>query len=369
MRVMHLTTHLNVGGISQYIYSLLKEMRQDLDFACVVSSGGIYEERFLACGVLPITLPIRTKSVLNPKVFFAIFPLIKLLKKNKIDIIHAHTRVTQVLSAIVSCITGIPYVTTWHGYYTPRFGRKLFPAYGRRVVAISDPVREDLVTSFGVPAAKISLIYNGIDMDEFEEKGKTADVTQDKKRWGIEGAFPVIGTVARLVADKGHACVIKAFKTFSERYPAAKLLIVGEGKYRSRLDEMVDYYGLRSRVVFVGTVKNVARIIQLMDIFVLVPSLKEGFGLAVIEAMTLRKPVIVSRIGGLTAIVEHDRRGFIIEPEDDGMLVERLAFLAGHPEKRVQFAEAAYRYCRENFTITAMAEKMKTLYDEVLSEV
>jgi glycosyltransferase involved in cell wall biosynthesis len=205
-------------------------------------------------------------------------------------------------------------------------------------------------------------------MDEFEGRGNVADLLQERERLGLDKAFPVIGTVARLVADKGHACLIKAFKVLSEKYPGAQLLIVGEGKHRSKLDELVRHYGLERRVVFVGAVKNVARLMQVMDIFVLVPSLKEGFGLAVIEAMTLNKPVIVSRIGGLTAIVEHERRGLIIEPENSAMLAEQLEYLTKHPEKRLQLAAAAYQYCRENFTIATMAGKIKALYEEVVSQ-
>ncbi|MFC1809029.1 glycosyltransferase family 4 protein [Candidatus Omnitrophota bacterium] len=366
MRVLHLTTHINVGGISQYIYSLLKEMNKELDYSAVVSSGGTYEKRLQECGTDIITLPIKTKNAFSPKIFFAIIPIVKILREKKIDLMHAHTRVTQVLAFFVSIITGIPFVSTWHGYYKNRIGRKLFPAWGKKIIAISDPVKDDLIHSFHLPEEKIRLIYNSIDMDRFESKVVGINSDEEKKKLNLDNAFPIIGTVARLVEDKGYPCLLNAFKVILKKHPAGKLLIVGEGKYKEQLKALINDLDIAQHVVVLGAVENVAIPLQTMDVFVLVPSLREGFGLSVIEAMTLKKPVVVSNIGGLVSIVEHKKRGLIIEADNEKALAESIIYLIENSDKRNEFIENAYLYVRQNFSIATMVKKVKKLYEECI---
>ena len=144
MKILHLTTHLNRGGISNYIFTAGALLISKGHEVFVASSGGEMEKEFIEKGFRLLVLPIRTKSELSPKIYFALPPLLRFLKENQIQVMHAHTRVTQVMAFWLSKISGIPFISTCHGFYKRRLGRRLLPAWGEQIVAISDPVAENL---------------------------------------------------------------------------------------------------------------------------------------------------------------------------------------------------------------------------------
>ena len=145
MKVLHLTTHLNSGGITNYILRLIKPLRElGIDLS-VLSSGGEYTTFFKDAGAEVYELPIRTKSELHPKLYWAVPSVLRLIYEKKIDLLHAHTRVTQVLAYWTQRITGVGVATTCHGFYRRRFGRRLIPAWGDRTIAISQPVADNLM--------------------------------------------------------------------------------------------------------------------------------------------------------------------------------------------------------------------------------
>ncbi len=114
MRILLLTTHLNIGGITTYTVSLAKALKEKGEDVIVASSGGILVPELTAGGISHIKIDINTKSELSPKVFFSIFEVRKLVKKMKIDVIHAQTRVAHVIGFFVSKTASVKFVTTCH---------------------------------------------------------------------------------------------------------------------------------------------------------------------------------------------------------------------------------------------------------------
>ena len=136
MKVLHVNTHLNTGGIGRYIVSLCDALRS-IGVECVVaSSGGDLEEELKARGITHRPLDIMTKFEFGPKVFKAGSSLAQIIKEERIDIIHAHSRVSQMASCLASRKTRIPYISTCHGFFKTRLSRKLFDTWGRKVIAI-----------------------------------------------------------------------------------------------------------------------------------------------------------------------------------------------------------------------------------------
>ncbi len=367
IKVLHLTTHLNVGGITTYIYLLAKEMNKNGYEISVASSGGESSESFHQMGIATHEFNVRTKSELSPKLYMAIPKIIQLVQNEEIDLIHAHTRVAQVLAWWIQRFTRVPYVSTWHGFYKRRLGRRLLPAWGDHVIAISNPVEDSLLEKFQVPKEKVSTIFNAIDVEELEKKAAQKDVKAIRSEWNIKSSLPILGIVARIVQDKGHEYLIRAMTTLQKKFPDLKLLIVGEGPFKKHNERLVKELGLSNCIVFVGTLRDVTKALVVIDIFILPAIWREGFGLSIVEGMALKKPVIVTNIWALNAIV-HDRvNGLLIEPKNVDALVSAITELIEHKELRDQISARAYETVKKEFCIDRMAREIDQLYRKIVN--
>ncbi|HDZ77042.1 MAG TPA: hypothetical protein ENH41_03055, partial [Candidatus Omnitrophica bacterium] len=208
MNILLLTTHLNFGGIASYIVNLAGELKKRGHNVLVVSSGGNFTDALARKGVEHIDIDIKTKSELSPKLIFAFFKLKRIIIKRNIQIIHSHTRVTQILSHFLNKSLNIPYVTTCHGYFKPHWGRRVFACWGDITIAISAAVKKHLIDDFRLDENKIRLVYNGVNV-----KPKTQyDNEKIRVGLGFPREAPIIGIIARLSPVKGHKYLIAAMK-------------------------------------------------------------------------------------------------------------------------------------------------------------
>ena len=260
----------------------------------------------------------------------SLFKLLPHIKEKNIDIIHSNTRVTQVLSCIIEWLSGKPFVSTCHGFFKKRFFRKIFPCWGKKVIAISQQVKEHLLKDFAVKEKDIVVIHNGIDVDRFRnhkpENSAFGGREQLKTDLGL-GSGPVVGIIARLSDVKGHIYLIEAMKKVLKALPDAQLLIAGEGKMKDELVSLARHLGLEGKVFFLPQVCDTVKVLSIMDVFVM-PSLKEGLGLALMEAMACGLAVIGSDVGGIKSLIQHDYNGLLVEPEDTVALSSAILEIA-----------------------------------------
>lgn len=368
VRVLHLATHLNVGGITTYIQLLASAMNGPDFELMVLSSGGACALQFEKLGIRTFSLPIKTKSELDPRIYFFIPKVIQIIREQKIDLLHAHTRVTQVMAWWIRRFTGIPYVSTCHGFYKRRLGRWLLPAWGNRVIAISVPVEDSLIQDFKVPESRARTIFNAVNIEELEARAQKHDLSKVLAEWNLKPEFIRIGIVARLVEDKGHEYLIRALRVLLDQKTFdAKLLIVGEGPHKAKLFKLVKELRLESNVVFIGNLIDVTKALVAIDIFVLPAVWREGFGLSIIEAMALHKPVIVTNIWALNALVHNMQNGLLIEPKSVNQLADGINLLIKDKKLSQRIGEEGYQTVKKEFSISRMAAQMRVLYQEVLS--
>jgi len=366
MKVLHLLKHLNTGGITSYVLGLVKPLRQhDIEIQ-VLSSGGECQSDFQALGVVSHQLPINIKSELSPNLYTSIPKVIRIIRENKIDLLHAHNRPNQVLAFWVQKITGIPVVTTCHGFFKHHLGRRLLPAWGNQVIAISFGVYDHLVNDFHVPESKVLTIMNGVDIRKIDQAYEKHDPKEVRVRYGFQPQDCVIGNIARMVADKGHEFLIQAVSLLKQKNGNIKLLIVGDGRERAHLQQLVQTLGLDKQVVFTGNVKDITEPLAAIDIFVFPATWREGFGLSIIEAMICRKPVIVSNIRALNTLVKNNDTGILIEPSNSHVLADALNHLIKNSDLRRSIGASGRRMAEQNFSIERMSEEMASLYKKVL---
>ncbi len=362
-KVLFLTTHLNTGGITSYLFTLSRRFAERGLSVAIASSGGDRQEEFAALGVTLMTLNIRIKNELDPRLYAAVVRLRRMIRKEAVDIVHAQTRVTQVMGTLLSRMTLATYCSTCHGFFKPRWHRRVFPCWGKAVIAISPAVREHLKNDLCVAENRIFLISNGVDVEAFPLKNGD-EKRALRKAWQLpEG--PLLGIVARLSDVKGHPVLIKAMPAILARFPDARLLIVGEGKMEGVLKREVVSLGLEQRVIFSPVVNRTADVLPLLDVFVL-PSLQEGLGLSVMEAQAAGLPVVASRVGGLTSLIEDGRTGRLVDPGNSEQLAGAIIDLLANPQEAQAMGWQARVFIEREYSAEQMARRTVEMYERIL---
>jgi len=363
MNIVYLANHINIGGISSYILNLAEGLKQRGHKILVASSGGELLTRFREKGIAFVELPLRTKCEISPKIFFSKLRLLKLTGQERIDILHSNSRTTQVLASAVSKKTGIMHISTCHGFFKKRFSRLVFPCWGEMVIAISESVKDHLVRDFRVNPEKIRVVHSGIDLVRFriEDIENRPDI---KMGLGLGGG-PVIGIIARLSQEKGHIYLIQAMRQVIDKVPQAQLLIVGEGRMKKALLGLIEKLGLNKSVFLVPSVVDTPHALSVMDLFVL-PSLKEGLGLALMEAMAAGLPVIGSSVGGIKSLIRDRDNGLLVKAADADCLAEAIVELLKNYKQANSLAARARIFIKENFSQSKMVLETERVYLQCL---
>ncbi len=360
MNILFLTTHLNTGGITSYLLTLSKGLIKKGHKVYIVSSGGNMVEMFEGNGARHLKLNIRTKSELSLKIYWNLGRVESFVHEKAIDVIHAQTRVTQVMGFFVARDTGVPCVSTCHGFFKTRLSRRLFPFWGKGVIAISPAVEEHLKKDFRVSPDKVSLVMNGLDVSDFVCK------TEQEKKDGRESLGlpegPLIGIIARLSDVKGHEVLIKAMYKIVQKILNARLLIVGQGKMEDALRQQVNELNLQNHVFFSESVNEPEKFLPLFDLFVM-PSLQEGLGLSVMEAQAAGLPVVASRVGGIPSLVEDGRTGRLVKPGDADELAKAIISVSQDNFEATKMGLRAREFVIKNFSADEMVDKTIEVYN------
>jgi glycosyltransferase involved in cell wall biosynthesis len=364
MNILYITNHLNIGGITSYVFSLARGLRQRGHNVYVASSGGQLAAKFKQENIFFLPMPIKTKSEISPKIFVSLLKLLGAVKQYNIEIVHANSRTTQVLGYLLARLTGLPYISTCHGFFKKRLSRRIFGCWGERVIAISEPVKEHLVRDFKVEEERIRVIHHGIDVNKFSAES-TEHRVQKKKDLGL-GIGPVIGIVARLSDVKGHIYLIEAMKTVLANITDAQLLIVGEGKMKEELVDLSKRLGIEKHIYFLPSFAETKDVLAAMDIFVL-PSLKEGLGLSLMEAMAQGLAVIGTNVGGIKTLIQDGINGLLVTPADINGLSGATISLLENSAKRQDLGNNARAFIKDNFSQEKMVLETEKLYQECLS--
>ena len=267
------------------------------------------------------------------------------------------------MAACLNKITGKPFVSTCHGFFKRRLSRRIFPCWGKRVIAISEAVYEHLHKDFHIDPKRVVLIKNGIDLENFPMV--SAQTKEMKRRAFGLADEPIIGIIARLSSVKGHDVLIEAMKKVAAEFPRAKLLIVGEGSLEKELKAMVEDFKLSSNVRFYSIVNQSLDMLALFDIFVM-PSRQEGLGLSVMEAQAAGLPVVASKVGGLPSLIEDGRTGLLVPSENANLLAGAILLLLRNRDKAREMGGRARDFIQKEFSAQRMVEETVRVYQDLL---
>lgn len=371
IKLLHLITTFSVGGAEMHLLSLIRGLLATGDYHITVAffKEAAEEARslvpdFRALGIEVVDLRMRARMDI-----FALIRLYKLLRITKPDIVHTHLFRADLFGPLVAKLTGIPVVlSSVHNvesfYQNPLVQIALRTSYRLcdYIITISDAVKLPLVNSVRVPASKLRRIHYGLDWTPSEIE----NAERLRMEYGFTDKDIVIGTVGRFVEQKGHRYLIESFAHIRQKVPQAKLLIVGQGKeLRKELGLLISRLRLENDVVLTGYKDNIPALMHAIDLFAL-PSLWEGLGLVLLEAMAAGKPVVASAVDAIPEIVVDGTTGFLVPAKDSVALADAISCVLLEPVLWQKFGEAGRARVRENFTSRSMVEKTCQVYEAAL---
>ena len=367
--------HVAVGdlwaGAEVQLNVLLSKLvqRAEMNLSVILFNEGRLEKEIESLGIPVRVFPESQWG--SGKIFFE---LVREFKKSNIRIIHTHKYKDTILAAPAAKLCGIPHVVrTVHGLREPFDGLQAFKMSCYE--AIERTVHRSCVDSIiGVSSqiaarykadgevSRVTCIRNGIDLE-----GKSVQVNrwQIRKDLGIDSETCLIGTVGRLTPVKGIPYLLDAARILLRQGANVKVLVVGDGSIRQDLLAQAGNLGVGERVVFLGHREDTDVLLQALDIFVL-PSLSEGIPMALLEAMAASRPIVASRVGGIPEIIEDGVEGYLVEPMDVNNLAERCRRLIESPDVARKMGEQGRKRVNSEFSATAMADRVVSVYKEVL---
>lgn len=370
LKVVHLLDTDQFAGTERYVLTLSEELAQIgvcAYIACLPDSPLCREAQQQNLPTLPILQtgnPLRNARVLAP-----------VLREKGVHLTHAHNGRATLMAALVQRRTGVLAVMTQH-FLAPQFttyrGVKRLAAnlahhwvnrHIAHVIAISDAARAAMMLRESIPASRITTVRNGISPLEEPDAQRCRKL---RREWNFADHQPLIVTVARLAAEKGLSCLLQSLVSVGKTHPEARFIVVGEGPMQEQLHREAKSLGVWERVVFTGFRRDAKDIIAAGDIFVL-PSLAEPFGLVLLEAMALRKPVIATRAGGPLEIVAEEETGLLVPPDDPNALARAIQQLLSHPTAAATMGQAGRTRFEHHFTARQMAQATRAVYETVKS--
>lgn len=366
-KLMLLAIGLGVGGTETHILELASRIdRSKYDVVvCSLKSDGCLADELRRRGIRVVSLEGAGK--LDARVLFRLW---KVLRREQPDVIQSFlfwanvsARVLGRASRACAVISSYHDVVVGEGWLVRTIDR-LTVKWAHAIVCCSEAVRRSLSSRIGSESARLTIIPFGLDVARF-----SAGDIAGKKELGLAEKGVVIGTVCRLVEPKkGLAVLLQAVTDLSRRrgIPEFQLLIVGDGPARPMLEMMCRDFGIDSRVVFAGERRDVPQLLPLLDAFVH-PSLYEGFGIAILEAMAAGRPVIATSTGGIPEFVDQAKTGLLVEPGNAKGLADAIETVLLNPDEARQMGKRAQAHVCQKFSITGVVRQHEQVYESCLA--
>lgn len=361
-KVVEVLTDSNIGGAGIWVENLLLEMEDDLDMTIIMPNESLLYDRLK----LIENVQLMTVQGIKDRSFSlgSIWTFWKLFKGLKPDVVHCHASLSARVAA--KLLPGIYIVNSRHcvepiskNPYKAKLKNWVNRTFSHKIHAVSKGVRDNLLAE-GVPLKQIVAVDNGV---KLLEPVPDSELEALADKYGTRGK-KVIGFVGRLEEVKGPmdlvtiGLVLKA--SMDEPW---MMLIAGTGGLEEPLKDAVKKAELEENVRVLGFVDRPAELYNLMDVCINT-SRSEAISLTLLEAMTLKVPVMAYDVDGLDQVVIEDKNGWLMKPFEAKKYGEQLAELLKDDAKRAAFGDYAYQHVSENFTVQAMADEIYRLYKE-----
>jgi glycosyltransferase involved in cell wall biosynthesis len=360
-RVMHVVLSLDPGGTERLVIDIVKGLAPAVEsIVCCLDRPGAWAPELTRIGVPVLTL--RRQPGFHPGLGRRIA---RLAASHGVSVLHCHQYTPFVYGQLGAVLApSLRVVFTEHGRLSdagPSFKRRVLnPVLGRlpdAIFAVSQDLRSYMVGE-GLPASHVKVIHNGIDAGP---PPSAAARLEARRALGLPSDACVIGTAGRLDPVKDLATVIDAFAALRRRHPDMRLVIIGDGPERSRLEAHAAARDLAAAIVFTGYRRDARALMPALDVYVN-SSVQEGVSLTILEAMAAAIPVVATRVGGTPEVVLDDETGVLVPPRSPGRLCAAVERLMAAPERRRLLGDAARFRVKRSFSTRAMIAAYASAY-------
>ncbi len=354
-RLRDLYRYLNGDDLKIFIFYCSKVAGEVRDFMIregVKEEDLIFLSRFKKWMIIPFILELKRKFL-----------------DKQIDIVHTLEIQTDILGLLAARLAGIKYVfSLFESKIIPdniSFIKQLFYRIGNKMVrnkflktiVVSEELKKELISANLRPADKIMVLPLGINIPYRYRNYKFNPSRLREKR-------PFIGAISRFSKEKGLERFIKAMPLILEKLPDAQFIIVGKGPEEKNMKRKADELGLNSKITFKGWTEDVFYALESIDIFVM-PSVREGCPHSLLEALALCRPVVASKIEGISAIVESGKDGLLVDTSDSKQFADAVLFLGSNPDEAAEMGKRGSKKVADYFSIKKEMDYMKRLYLEI----
>jgi glycosyltransferase involved in cell wall biosynthesis len=376
IRVVHCLEQVRSGGVERRRLSLARRLdseRFEQMLICTEASPEL-RAKFESAGCAIAEIGPLRRGVDWAKIQCAA----QILREFRPDITHGAVFEGVIIAALAGRLAGAPIViaeetitpigrrVTGHLYF------RFLAALADEVVAISNAVSDYLIRTIKLPRAKVRLIYNGV---ADPGPASAAELANVRAKLGLTEGVPVVGTVGRLAAPAGHppdshkhvADAIFSMNSILKRFPATKMVIIGDGPDRKLLEQRAAEAGLGDSVLFVGFQSNVRPFLESMDILIHA-SATEGLPLALVEAMFASCPVVATDVGGSNEVVVDGETGFLVPFGAPQNIADRTVQLLAEPALRQHMGALGLKRAQELFSEDRYVREVSAMYDELLRQ-
>lgn len=342
----------------------------------LATTAGEFTEEIEKTGVKVVNIPIARN--INPiSDFISLIKLYQYIKKEKFHSVQTYTTKAGFIGRLAARLAGVPVIIhnilelpqNSAGNPILKFLYKTMEQIAARwadfIITTTNPNRNQILQNHIVPPERLAAIPEGIELKNYEEV--KADPLQKRKELGIPDGVILTGTVARLEAAKGHKYLLEAVKQVLETRKDVYFVMVGKGHLQAELEEKTKELGIQDYTRFLGFRDDMPEILQSIDLFVL-PSLWEGQGVVLMEAMCYKKPVIACEVGGVVDVVKDGENGLLVPPRNPGRLADAILRILDMPDKMKEMGDAGYRRIAEKFRDSEMNDRRFEVYRKLYGE-
>ena len=374
IRLLWLIDSLTLGGaesLAAAFAAACDRRRMEVQVCFLKRIGGNpFEDTLRARGVRCTSLEAR-----NLRDVRAFRRLVRLIRDEGVDLLHAHLTYAVIWGVLASRITGRPCVATLHvppaeepAWTRPgvreRLMGVLLDRWSAAVIAVSGAVRDAYVSAGRVDPAKIAVVHNGIDCEAFAPDSRRRGAA--RRQLGLAPETLVVLTVSVLREGKGLDVLLQAARAVVASVPNAVFMVAGDGPSSDALRARAAELGLSERVRWLGFRRDVPEMLAAADLFVL-PTLRDALPTALLEAMAAGLAVVASETGGIPEIVEVPGLGRLVPPSDPDALARAITHLLRRPEERAAMGAAARDHVRARFSTRAWIERLEGVYGRALA--
>jgi len=360
MRVMFVTPDLRMGGAERHLVTLacaLDRTRFSATVVCVKGLGPLHQD-LAEEGIEVISLGAGERSLALPK---ALLRLALQMRRGRTEAVVTHGLSANVLGRLAAAIARVPVRITWkhncghqsHHGLLERWSERLFGSLCTRYIGVAHGQLPYLYGYLRLAPGKVRIIHNSIDAQRYSS-ASAEKLAGRRGDLGLDERDRVVAVVAVLRAEKDHETILRAIHRLAALLPRVKLLLIGDGPQRGRLQALAQELDIQERVLFLGSRADAAEMLACADVVTLASHTVECFPYAILEAMAMRRPAVCTAVGGLPEMIEEGVTGYLVPPRDPAALARALGSVLGAEDRGRAMGEAARRRLEERFPFSAM---------------